>query len=163
MVSGIGLTVVAGLSMARGLVVRKLENGTWSAPSSFRYFGARGFIAVGFDITDYVLILKTQKAVDNFLKPKFDFGVRASLSVGAGVTTAGGIIPAKVYAYSRGLFVGLSLELGSFYQSKMVNELFYGPQVDVPSLLNGQVKAPEKAAPLYKALEEAEKDNYNFC
>ena len=158
MVTEVGLAAAAGLNMASGLVIRKLDNGTWSAPSSLRYVGARG-LAAGFDITDYVLILRTKDAVDKFLKPNCNFGGRFSLSVGAGVTAAGGTIPAMVYAYSRGLFVGLSLELGAFYQSKKVNKLFYGSQVDVPSLLNGQVKAPEKAAPLYKALEGAEKED----
>jgi hypothetical protein len=49
-----------------GLVIARLPDGSWSAPSAIGYLGAGMGLQVGADITDYVLILKRQ-AVDFFI------------------------------------------------------------------------------------------------
>ena len=132
--------------------MRKLGPNKWSAPSSLRYFGVDALLVWGLEITDYVIIMSTERAMDQFLQPKFSFDVRMSLSAVAGKTGQVNGAQVKVYAYSRGLYAGVSTELGMFWQSGRVNEKFYGNDVSVPAILNGLVPQPAAAQSLYNSL-----------
>ena len=150
-----------GGNAGTGIVMRKLGHNKWSAPSSLRYVGAEALFVLGIEITDYVIIMNTQKAVNQFLQPKFSFDLRASISVVAGKSGELLAAPVRVYAYSRGLYVGLSAEVGLFYQSQKVNQKFYGEDVSVPALLNGKYAPPKAAEPLYRILQAAEVASMN--
>lgn len=52
--------------LGSGLVVSRLGESNWSAPSSILYLGTGLGLQGGFDVTDYVIILKRQ-AVDSFI------------------------------------------------------------------------------------------------
>ncbi len=74
---------------------------------------------IGGEVTDFMLILNTQRAVDSFMSNKqVSLGAEMSVAVGPlGRTGAGnmtaharGIVPVYSYSHSRGLFAGISLE-----------------------------------------------------
>ena len=46
--------------------LRTYSDGSWSAPSAIGYIGTGWGLQGGFDVTDYVIILKRQ-AVDSFI------------------------------------------------------------------------------------------------
>lgn len=52
--------------LGSGLVVGHLPDGSWSAPSAIFFLGTGFGLQGGFDVTDYVLILKRQ-AVESFI------------------------------------------------------------------------------------------------
>ena len=153
--------VVLAPKVGTGLVVSRLPNGMWSAPSAIATMGVSwGFLA-GVDVTDFVIILNTVDAVKAFS------GI-GNVQIGAGVDVALGPIgramgggvgiseqtyaPALCYAHSKGLFVGLSLDGSLIMTRSDVNFKFYGRAYDPMELLFGNVPQPRAADPLYTAI-----------
>lgn len=60
--------VVVGVSVhgGSGIVIARLPDGTWSAPSAIGVFGGGLGVQVGMEVSDYILILQTQSALNHF-------------------------------------------------------------------------------------------------
>jgi len=150
-----------------GLVVAKLPDGSWSAPSAVTLTGIGWGLQIGAEFTDVMLILSTEQAVQTFMsKAQVSVGAELGVSVGPigrSVTsdvTAGtkGAAHAFSYAHSKGLFFGASLEASGIASRSDVNRVFYGEKVKPSDLLSGEYPRPLGAEPLYKALDEMMKD-----
>lgn len=156
--------VVSG-RVGTGIIVARRENGNWSPPSAIGTFGMGYGPQIGGDITSYIIVLTTLKAVAAFAsRGTLNLGAELGVAVGPvgrsamGNLNAGdtGIAAAYCYAHSKGFFVGISLE-GSVLASRSdVNAKFYGRQVDAYNLLfESSHWTPRAAQPLYDALKEA--------
>ncbi|CAM9372636.1 unnamed protein product [Ectocarpus sp. 12 AP-2014] len=153
--------IIAG-RVGTGLVISKTDEGVWSAPSAIATLGMGWGALVGGEITDFVLVLNTDAALEAFSgRGQLSIGAELSVAVGpVGRTGAGnvsvaaeGVAHAYSYSHSRGLFAGLSLEGGVIVSRPDVNRKFYGRQVPVRELLSGSVAPPPAARPLYEALD----------
>ena len=138
-------------------MVARLPGG-WSGPSAIATGGAGFGFQVGGQVTEFVIILNTQAAVDAFAHGgNVEFGGALSAAAGpVGRTAEAGVLPvAAVYTYSRsqGLFAGASLE-GTVLveQSADKNAAFYRRRVTPEQILRGRVAPPASAAPLIAAL-----------
>ncbi|ORE03343.1 DUF500-domain-containing protein [Rhizopus microsporus var. microsporus] len=144
-----------------GLVVARLPDGSWSAPSAIMT-GGMGFGGqVGAELTDFIMVLNTTAAVKSFM----DHG---SITLGGNISVAAGPIGrnaeasgtasyrtlAAVYSYSktRGLFAGVSLEGSVIIERFDANKKMYGHKVKARDLLTGVIPPPDAAEPLYTAL-----------
>ncbi|CAO3699698.1 hypothetical protein G6F70_005624 [Rhizopus microsporus] len=144
-----------------GLVVARLPDGSWSAPSAIMT-GGMGFGGqVGAELTDFIMVLNTTAAVKSFM----DHG---SITLGGNISVAAGPIGrnaeasgtasfrtlAAVYSYSktRGLFAGVSLEGSVIIERFDANKKMYGHKVKARDLLTGVIPPPDAAEPLYAAL-----------
>ncbi|KAJ3110755.1 hypothetical protein HDU96_006296 [Phlyctochytrium bullatum] len=136
-----------------GLVVARLEDGSWSAPSAI---GTAGFGAggqIGIEVTDFVIILNTMEAVR-----AFSLGGNNKVAagpVGRNAEAAGTLGKlSAIYSYSktRGLFVGVSIEGSVIVERKETNAAFYRRKVSAKEILSGQVPPPPAAEELYRAL-----------
>lgn len=146
-----------------GLVVAKLSDGTWSAPSAVQMSGVGWGLQIGAELTDVMLILSTDSAVNAF-KSRAQLSVGAELGVSVGPVgrsiesdvTAGnkGAAHAFSYAQSKGLFVGASLEASGIASRPDVNRTFYGEKVSTSALLQGDYPRPRGADVLYQAINE---------
>jgi lipid-binding SYLF domain-containing protein len=60
--------VVFGLSLAggSGIVISKLSDGTWSAPSCIGMMGVGLGLQVGLEVANYIFILQTKEALEHF-------------------------------------------------------------------------------------------------
>jgi SH3 domain-containing YSC84-like protein 1 len=145
-----------------GLVVSRLPDGSWSAPSAITVSGFGWGLQFGGEITDVMLVLATESAVEAF-KSRGQMSIGAELGVSAGPygravesdITAGnkGAAHAFSYAHSQGLFIGASLEACVIGQRRDVNRVFYGQRVKAGDLLGGKHPRPRGAEVLYKALD----------
>lgn len=142
-----------------GLVVARTGSG-WSAPSAIGLGGAGWGLQIGGQVTDLILVLNTEAAVNAF-KSSANVTLGGNVSVAAGPVgreiEAGISIPlAAVYAYSRtrGLFAGVSLEGTIIVERPGVNQAYYGAPVTAWDLLSGQVPPPQGANGLYQALNQ---------
>ncbi|KAJ3068263.1 hypothetical protein HDU98_008594 [Podochytrium sp. JEL0797] len=142
-----------------GLVLAKLPDGSWSAPSAIAAGGAGFGAQIGAEISDTILILNTDAAVKAFTQPgNLTFG--ANLSIAAGPTgrqaeargALVGLAPIYSYSKTKGLFAGLSLEGLILFTRKETNARFYNEKVTAEDLLNGTVARPPQAQVLYRAL-----------
>ncbi|KAJ2801852.1 hypothetical protein H4R21_002642 [Coemansia helicoidea] len=145
--------------LGSGLVVARLANGSWSAPSAISIGGAGVGGQIGGELTDFVMILTTPAAVK-----AFSHG--GNLTLGANVGVAAGpfgrnaeasgavrnLAPVLSYSRSKGLFIGISLEGTILVERSGANKDAYGRAVKPQELLDGLVPPPPFADGLYRAL-----------
>ena len=143
------------------MIVARLADGTWSAPSAIGTAGGGFGGQIGFELTDFVFILNDPAAVRAFSQ-------QASLTLGGNVSIAAGPVGrnaeaagaaslkgvAGVFAYSKtkGLFAGVSLEGSILIERRDANEKLYNGKVTARQLLEGSIRPPPAADPLLNVL-----------
>ncbi|KAI9886078.1 MAG: Light-sensor Protein kinase [Watsoniomyces obsoletus] len=154
---------VGSLRAGSGVVVARLEDGSWSAPSSITMGGLGMGSQIGIELTDFVFILNDAAAVRTFAT-KGTLGVSGNVSIAAGPVgrnaEAAGAVSAKgvaaIFSYSKtqGLFAGISLE-GMFMATRGdANARAYQRRgVQPAELLDGSVPPPPAADPLMRILQ----------
>jgi SH3 domain-containing YSC84-like protein 1 len=140
----------------QGVVVARTGNG-WSGPSFIGTGGAGWGPQIGAQITEFVFILNTNRAVRAFSRDgNLTLGADASVAAGpVGREAEAAVTPtAAVYTYSRtkGLFAGASLEGTVIATQKTANARYYGRGVSARDILSGSVAAPPRASVLQAAL-----------
>jgi lipid-binding SYLF domain-containing protein len=140
----------------QGVVVARTPRG-WSGPSFIATGGGGWGLQAGAQITDFVIVLNTDAAVQAFSRGgNVTIGVDLSAAAGpVGRTAAGAVMPtAAVYTYSRskGLFIGVSLEGAVIGTQRQSNFNYYEKLVRADSILSGVIKPPPGAAILLRAL-----------
>ncbi|THV03025.1 DUF500-domain-containing protein [Dendrothele bispora CBS 962.96] len=146
-----------------GLVIARLPDGSWSAPSCIATGGLGWGLQIGADITDFVIVLNSEDAVRAFsLGGNVTIG--GNIAATAGPIGTGGSVqatlahPAPMFSYSKskGLFAGMSLEGTVLIERKDANRDFYGSPVPARDILGGRVPPPEAASRMYEIIEAAE-------
>ncbi|OBZ77748.1 hypothetical protein A0H81_02607 [Grifola frondosa] len=146
-----------------GVVIAKLEDGTWSAPSAIGTAGLGVGGQAGAEMTDFLIVLNSRSAVRTFMSAgSLTLGGNLSIAVGPlgrngeaiGSVNASGKM-AAMYSYSktRGLFGGVSIEGSVIVERQDANFQAYRSDVSAKSLLSGAVTPPEWALPLIGTLE----------
>jgi lipid-binding SYLF domain-containing protein len=167
---GLAILTIAKVGMmvtynvGTGLVVARREDGSWSAPSAVSTFGMGWGAQVGGEVTDLIIVLRTNEAIRTF-------GGNMHMAVGAGLSAAVGIVGraasadiragdggyAACYTYScsKGAFIGCSLE-GSIVTTRVQeNARFYGnSSIKASDILLGSLPRPPAAGILYRALSD---------
>ncbi|KAE8359570.1 hypothetical protein BDV27DRAFT_149480 [Aspergillus caelatus] len=146
-----------------GLVIARLDNGSWSAPSAISLAGVGFGGQWGFELTDFVFILD-DAGLRSFLR-------MGSLTLGANISIAFGPVGrnaefttsanmegiASMYAYSKtkGLFGGVSIEGGLMVERRHANKKLYKCKVSASQLLSGEIPPPSEATPLLQLLQSS--------
>ncbi|TFK57558.1 DUF500-domain-containing protein [Heliocybe sulcata] len=146
-----------------GLVIARLDDGTWSAPSAIGTAGVGVGGQAGAEVTDFLIVLNTKAAIRSFMAAgSLTLGGNMSIAVGplgrngeaSGSLSTGGKMSA-IYSYSKtkGLFGGVSIEGSVIVERQDANAQAYRSDVSVKQLLSGAITPPEWAQPLIKTLE----------
>ncbi|CAK7219224.1 hypothetical protein SBRCBS47491_003773 [Sporothrix bragantina] len=144
-----------------GLVIARLPDGSWSAPSAIATGGAGFGGQIGFELTDFVFILNDAKAVKTFSQAgSLTLGGNVSLAAGpvgrnaeaAGAASLKSVAAVFSYSKTKGLFAGVSLEGSAIIERKEANARLYGRPVSASELLSGAEPVPHQAAPLLNIL-----------
>uniref|UniRef100_A0A2D4GXR3 SH3 domain-containing YSC84-like protein 1 n=1 Tax=Micrurus corallinus TaxID=54390 RepID=A0A2D4GXR3_MICCO len=143
-----------------GIVLARLSNGGWSAPSAIGIAGLGGGFEIGIEVSDLVIILNHERAVEAFAKGgNLTLGGNFTVAIGPlGRNLEGDVAlrsSAAVYTYckSRGLFAGVSLEGTCLIERKETNSKFYGRDIRASAILFGDISPPLQAQDLYDILE----------
>lgn len=141
-----------------GVVVARTEKG-WSGPSAIGAGGIGVGFQAGLQVSEYVIILNTQEAVNAFSKgSNITLGGNLSAAIGPiGRSAEAGVTPqAAIYTYSRsqGIFAGVSLEGTVIATRYEANEQYYGKSVFPADILTGSVKPPAGAQKLLEVLSK---------
>jgi len=158
---GMGFT---GIEFGTGLVIARLPDETWSPPCAIGTAGVSWGALVGLQLSDHLLLLMTDNAVDVLSSNEGSVRLGADVGVAVGpigrtveadVGSGGGVALAPIYTYSlsKGLYMGASFDGKVIITRHGVNEKFYGQRVDARALLRGDVPTPPAAQPLYDALK----------
>jgi lipid-binding SYLF domain-containing protein len=147
-----------------GLVIGKLPDGSWSAPSAIGTAGMAWGLLAGAELTDFVMILNNEAALRAFSGVgNVQLGAGIDLALGpigrgaAGNVSVGdkGATAVLSYAHSKGLFGGITLDGAVIATRRSVNFNFYGKHIDPMDILTGRgVAAPKAGAPLYDAINK---------
>ncbi|KAM3460415.1 hypothetical protein MY5147_004722 [Beauveria neobassiana] len=144
-----------------GLVVARLPDGSWSAPSAIATAGAGFGGQIGFELTDFVFILNDANAVKTFAQAgSLTLGGNVSLAAGpvgrnaeaAGAASLKSVAGIFSYSKTKGLFAGVSLEGSAIIERRDANEKLYSTRYTAQQLLTGAVSPPPQAAPLMNVL-----------
>ncbi|KEY69138.1 hypothetical protein S7711_04921 [Stachybotrys chartarum IBT 7711] len=144
-----------------GLVVARLPDGSWSAPSAIATAGAGFGGQIGFELTDFVFILNDANAVKTFAQAgSLTLGGNVSLAAGpvgrnaeaAGAASLKSVAGIFSYSKTKGLFAGVSLEGSAIIERRDANEKLYGTRYTAQQLLSGSVAPPPQASPLMAVL-----------
>ncbi|GAA5828129.1 hypothetical protein JCM3770_001800, partial [Rhodotorula araucariae] len=145
-----------------GVVIARLDDGTWSAPSAVGTAGAGFGFQVGVELAEFLIILNSRAAVKSFMSAgSLTLGGNMSVAAGplgrnvegTGALSAKGKV-AAMYSYSRtkGLFGGASVEGSIIVERSDANAKAYGYNVTVTQLLSGAVDPPQWAMPLINTI-----------
>lgn len=144
-----------------GVVVARLADGSWSAPSAIGLGGAGFGGQIGFELTDFVFVLNDAAAVRAFSQQgSLTLGGNVSLAAGpigrnaeaAGAASTRGVAGVFSYSKTKGLFAGVSLEGSAIIERRDANEKLYGQRYTARQLLEGSVRPPPAAASLMAIL-----------
>ncbi|OKO98344.1 SH3 domain-containing protein [Penicillium subrubescens] len=144
-----------------GIVVARLADGSWSAPSAIITAGAGVGGQIGFELTDFVFILNDASAVRAFSQfGTLTLGGNVSLAAGpvgrnaeaAGAASTKGVAAVFSYSKTKGLFAGVSLEGSMLVERKDANEKMYQSRVSAAQLLTGSVRPPPSTDALMHVL-----------
>ncbi|KAH7929345.1 DUF500-domain-containing protein [Leucogyrophana mollusca] len=146
-----------------GIVIAKLPDGTWSAPSAIGSAGLGVGSQLGAEMTDFLVILNSTSAVKTFMSSgSLTLGGNMSIAVGpigrsgeavGSVNTSGKVAAMYSYSKTRGLFGGLSIEGSVIVERQDANAQAYNSDVTAKMLLSGAVDPPEWASSLIKTIE----------
>ncbi|KAL8766432.1 MAG: hypothetical protein Q9209_006808 [Squamulea sp. 1 TL-2023] len=144
-----------------GVVVARLADGTWSAPSALATGGGGFGGQIGFELTDFVFILNNAAAVRTFSQQgSLTLGTNVSIAAGpvgrnaeaAGAASLKGVAAVFAYSKTKGLFAGVSLEGSMLIERRDANEKLYNSRITAKQLLAGGVRPPPSAESLMRVL-----------
>ncbi|KAG9512768.1 DUF500-domain-containing protein, partial [Aureobasidium melanogenum] len=144
-----------------GVIVARLADGSWSAPSAIGTVGGGFGGQIGFELTDFVFILNDAAAVRTFAQAgSITLGGNVSIAAGpvgrnaeaAGAASLKGVAGIFAYSKTKGLFAGISLEGSAMIERRDANEKMYNRRVTARALLEGAVPVPPQAEPLMRVL-----------
>jgi lipid-binding SYLF domain-containing protein len=145
-----------------GLLIARLPDGNWSAPSCIGLAGAGVGGQIGLELTDFVMILNTRDAVKTFAAlGSVTLGGNVSIAAGpvgrsaeaSGSASHRGVSAIFSYSKTKGLFAGISLEGSVLIERRDANKKFYRQSVNAKHILNGSVPPPPGVEPLHRILE----------
>lgn len=145
-----------------GVIVARLKDGSWSAPSAIAMAGAGAGGMVGLELTDFVFILNDEDAVKAFSEfGTITLGGNVSVAAGplgrsaeaAASASTGGVAAVFAYSKTKGLFAGVSVEGSAILERREANRKFYGDNCTSKMILAGRVRPPPSVDPLFRVLE----------
>lgn len=124
-----------------------ISGGTWSSPAPIKVGGGSLGAQIGYESTDIVALIVSDKAAKSLESGKFEIG--ASASAAAGPTSTGS--PTEdlgadgdvlTYSHSKGLFAGVSLNGATVSSDEGATHAMYGNSADLASVLEHRAQGP---------------------
>jgi lipid-binding SYLF domain-containing protein len=130
----------------------------WGPPAAIRIEGGSVGLQIGAGETDVVFIVMNQSGMEKLMRDKFTIGADASGMAGplgrSAEARTDAMMHAEILSYSRsrGVFAGISLEGATLRPDNEDNRELYGHETRQPEILQGHVRPPDVAEPLYTEL-----------
>lgn len=129
-----------------GIVMRRMADGTWSAPVFYDLGGASFGAQIGAKSTDYIMLFMNEGALRELEDDKLEFGGDLSFAAGPIGRTAGAgtnlTLDAGILTWSQsdGAFIGASLKGAALTADNSINKAFYnmegGKVLNNPGMVN---------------------------
>jgi len=152
-----GAFIIGGAGGSGVLIVRDEKSGKWSDPVFYNIGSASFGLQIGGDVSEMVLVVRTQKGLEEFYSNDFKLGANAGIAagpVGAGVSAKGIAADIVAYAKKKGAFGGIAAD-GSFVSvSNDSNKAYYGKEVRPTDIVVKKDVGNPKSLPLREAAEK---------
>ena len=142
----------------QGVMLARLPDNTWSAPSFTALGGMSVGLQAGAKSSEMIFFVMTDKGLNAILSSDVKLGADISvalINVGKGIGAGTGIdTDADIYAVAKadGLFGGAALDGTVISANEENNAAFYGQKIAARDILNGRVPPPAGAQPLIESL-----------
>ncbi|KAF9458732.1 hypothetical protein BDZ94DRAFT_1225781 [Collybia nuda] len=146
-----------------GVVIAKLDDGTWSAPSAIGTAGIGVGGQLGAEVTDFLVVLNSRAAIRTFMAAgSLTLGGNVSIALGplgrngeasGSVNSSGKLAAMYSYSKTQGLFGGISIEGSVIVERQDANVQAYNSPVTARLLLGGSVDSPPWSSTLINTLE----------
>jgi lipid-binding SYLF domain-containing protein len=147
-----GAIIVGGRHGEGVMSVKRTSDGRWSPPAFFTVGGGSVGLQLGGQVIDLVLIVMTEKGIENLLKSETTLGGDVSVTAGPksihDAANTDGTFKAEVFSYARssGLFAGASFEGANIQPDGKAIRTLYGAKADSRDvLLAGRYAVPASA------------------
>jgi len=137
---GIGGSYGRGTLVCRGGAAM---NGLWGAPAMYLLDQGSIGVQLGSTSTDFVLVIMSQKGVEQILNGKTKLGSNAAAAAGptgaAATSYNADTMKADVltYSQSKGLFAGVSLIGAAIDTDNDANKALYGKEISAKNIVSG--------------------------
>ena len=149
-----GAFVFGGAGGSGVLLVRDDATKKWSEPAFYNIGSASFGLQAGGDVSEMIIVVVTQKGLEQFYRSEFKLGLDAGMAVGP-VGEGGGVkgITADLvgYAKKKGAFVGMSVDGSIITVSDDSNAAYYGQAVRPTDIIVKHVVSNPKSADLRNA------------
>jgi lipid-binding SYLF domain-containing protein len=149
-----GAFVFGGAGGSGVLLVRDEKTGAWSEPAFYTMGSASFGLQIGADVSEMVLVVRTQKGLEEFYRTDFKLGADVSMAVGPageGVSVRGIAADILSYARKKGVFAGISAEGAILAVSNDSNRAYYGKDVRPTDIIIKHSVSNPKSADLRNA------------
>ncbi|KIY52913.1 DUF500-domain-containing protein [Fistulina hepatica ATCC 64428] len=148
-----------------GIVIARLDDGTWSAPSAIGTAGLGVGGQAGAEVTDFLVVSNTIVGCSRSFMAAGSLTLGGNMSIAIGplgrngeasgsLNTKGKVAAMYSYSKTRGLFGGVSIEGSVIVEREDANYQAYGFNVSAKQLLSGTtVDPPPWAGHLIQTLE----------
>jgi len=138
------------------LIVRNEQTNTWSEPVFYHMVSASFGLQAGGDVSEMVLIVRTERALQEFYSNDFKLGANIGIAagpVGAGMSAQGITADIVSYAKTQGVFAGVALEGAHISIANTSNNAYYGRSVTPTEIIIKQEVSNHQATTLHTAAE----------
>lgn len=147
-----------------GVVLARMSDDSWSAPSAIGLGGLGAGFNAGLDVTDFVIVLNSRQAVRSFMATgSLQLGGNLSVAVGplgraaeasGAVNSSGNLAAMFSYSKSKGLYGGVSVEGTVLIDRGDANSKAYQRNVTAKQILSGSMEVPDFASSLISLIEK---------
>jgi SH3 domain-containing YSC84-like protein 1 len=133
-----GAFIFGGTGGGGILLVRDEKSGEWSQPAFYNIAAVSFGLQAGADTSELIILVKTQKGLEEFYRSDFKLGAETGVSFGPVGESAGvGGIAGDLIAFgrTRGAFAGMAVNGASIAISDTSNEAYYGKPVRPTDIL----------------------------
>src|SRR6185437_1362727 len=138
---------IVGGEHGTGVATCRTSNG-WSAPAPFSVSGVSWGPQIGGQSTDLLMFVINQEGMQSLLSGHFKVGGSVSAAAGPvgrdASASAGWKAGILTYSRSKGAFIGASLNGAELQQDNKATREWYGSNVTIQQILNGEVKTPNQ-------------------
>ncbi|GAB5467312.1 MAG: hypothetical protein Kilf2KO_03420 [Rhodospirillales bacterium] len=148
---------IVGGQGGRGLLMAQ-SGSTWSYPAFYHLAGASIGLQIGGQISQVMMTIMNDGALDRLLQNNIELGAGASVAVGPigkGIGAgSSGEFEADIYTFAatQGLYAGLNFEGSSIGEDQDRNTYYYGRRLSAADIILRAAGANSQAEPLRQAL-----------
>jgi lipid-binding SYLF domain-containing protein len=127
-----GAFIFGGAGGSGVLIVRDEKTGKFGDPVFYNIGSASFGLQIGADVSEIILVVRTQKGLEEFYTNDFKLGANAGMAVGpvgAGVSAKGIAADIVAYAKKKGAFGGIAADGSLVTVSNESNKAYYGKDV----------------------------------